>query len=50
MTSCGTPAADANLCASLSYDKPDPGFETRWTHDEKVWAVAFNDKLAKFCR
>lgn len=46
---CQAPAAIANACVWLSKDQPEAGFETRWTRNEKVWALQYNDKLAAFC-
>jgi hypothetical protein len=28
---------------------PSPGFETRWTHNEKVAVESYNEKLDRFC-
>jgi hypothetical protein len=50
LSGCGTPPpAISAACGWESVDRPSPGFETRWTHDEKLWAVNHNDKVTKFC-
>jgi len=38
-----------NACGHFERFRPDLGFETRWTHDEKLQAVIFNDKLCNDC-
>lgn len=39
-----------DACAWLRILKPDAGFDTRWTRDEKEYAVALNRNIKKFCR
>lgn len=49
-TSCASePPPVSPACGWLKKFKPDAGFETRYTHDEKVQLVELNDKIAAFC-
>lgn len=50
MQSCtAPPPAVSSACGWETPFYPDPGFEGRWTHNEKLWAVDHNDKLAAAC-
>lgn len=40
----------ADYCAWESYSQRSAGWLGRWTHEEKVWAEAHDQKLDKFCR
>lgn len=40
----------ADLCGSFQKFTPDPDFEQRLTTNEKRQLVAYNLKLAEFCR
>lgn len=47
-----TSACETTVVSDCSWARafiPDPGFETRWTRNEKVQAVQHNEKVAKFC-
>ncbi len=44
-----SPPPISAACGWESIDRPSPGFETRWTREEKLWAVDHNDKVAKAC-
>ena len=50
MTACAQtkPVVTAS-CGWLQVVHPDAGFETRWTHDEKVQIVTLNDQIKKEC-
>lgn len=43
------PAPVFSGCGHFERFRPDLGFETRWTHGEKLQAVIFNDKLCNDC-
>lgn len=43
-------ATNASLCGALSKFRPDPGYETRLTRNEKIQIVQWNAKLDEFCR
>ncbi len=43
------PAPVSSACAWLTIDRPDPGFEHRWTRAEKEWAVRFNRDARAAC-
>lgn len=49
ISACAAPAPVSSSCGWESMLWPDPGFETRWTHDEKLWAVEHNDKVSLAC-
>lgn len=37
-------------CVWVAPITPDPGFETRWTRNEKIQALQHNEKIAALCR
>lgn len=43
------PAPIFSGCGWLDRIKPEAGFETRWTHGEKLQAVELNDKICANC-
>ncbi len=49
MQSCAAPPAVPSACLWLSTYYPEAGFETRWTHGEKLWLVEHNDKVTMAC-
>jgi hypothetical protein len=44
------PSPIADACAWLHQFRPDTGFETRWTRNEKEQAVELNRNIANACR
>lgn len=46
----GSCAATGDLCGSLITVLPDPGFEDRWTRNEKVQVAGQNRKIKEFCK
>ncbi len=49
MTSCADTVIPTE-CSWVRSARVDPGFEQRWTHAEKEWAVAHNRMVQAFCR
>jgi hypothetical protein len=43
------PPRPLTACVWLQPLKPDAGFETRWTRNERVQAVTLNREIAKHC-
>ena len=41
---------NAAVCGWVGYIQPDPGFEERWTLDEKRQVLQHNLKVEEFCR
>lgn len=52
MQSCvgAPPPAAPSSCGWLHKFNPNPGFEMRWTRDEKRQAVELNRDIEMFCR
>ena len=49
-TSCAPPKPVTDACSWETKVVLSPGWETRWTGDEKRWALAHNNDVAQFCR
>lgn len=45
-------ACETTVVSDCSWSRafiPDPGFESRWTRNEKMQAVQHNEKVRQFC-
>lgn len=49
LSACVAPTPEANACSWLREDLPAAGFEARWTHDEKAYAIWLNKNIEKDC-
>lgn len=50
LSSAGCTIPIPNSCGWLNEIIPDPGFEQRWTHNEKQQVEAYDEKLDANCR
>jgi hypothetical protein len=47
------PVVNVTVASSCGWETafyPDTGYETRLTHNEKVWIVEHNEKVKAFCQ
>jgi hypothetical protein len=48
LSACETTSTNNDICL-INDVQPDPGFQTRWTHNEKVQVEQLDELLDKEC-